>query len=478
MAAADPPRLTPHPANSGRERSVRPPAGRLGVLAALRRLAARDPRRTRRRARDGPPRADRPGRAVRGRALRPGLPAVRDRAHRRGRSRLGADPRRAAHPDAVRGGASRDATSLACASWPRTRQGWAQLCRLISASAPRAASGDTRRPRWRAIAEAAAHGHLRVLLGADSDLGVAVAAGSTGPGRGRRSGRWSGVGRARPTRGRGHPSAPGRSGRRIPDPRGPDAGPGRPAGGHGGADQRGPDGRSLARSDRRRAGCLPPARRPGPPARRPGQRRGVPEVGEGDAAARRRGGPARRVAGERGGRRLLAATRAVALSCVLDPEADLGLGRPHLPELVVAGAAGPDAGSGTRPRAGRRRWRCSGNAASSASRRRYGELERGAAARRRADRLADELAVVDRLGLRLVLPHRGRHRRADRRARHPLRRPGLRGRQLDQLRPRDLRRRAAGARSADGTVPCRSTGGRCPTSTSTWSPNAGPRSTR
>ena len=44
--------------------------------------------------------------------------------------------------------------------------------------------------------------------------------------------------------------------------------------------------------------------------------------------------------GERGGRQLIAATRAVALSCVLDPERDLGIGSPHLPELVVADADG------------------------------------------------------------------------------------------------------------------------------------------
>ena len=98
--------------------------------------------------------------------------------------------------------------------------------------------------------------------------------------------------------------------------------------------------------------------------------------------------------GERGGRQLLAATRAVALSCVLNPEVDLGLGRPHLPELIVAGRGGERLSQATVP--GRAaamsvlRERCAAGLA-----RRYA----GAAPdRAREDRLTDELAVVERLG--------------------------------------------------------------------------------
>ena len=98
--------------------------------------------------------------------------------------------------------------------------------------------------------------------------------------------------------------------------------------------------------------------------------------------------------GERGGRRLLAATRAVALSCVLDPEVDLGLGRPHLPELEVAGRGGrrlsQATATGRAAAMGVLRERCTAGLA-----RRYAGTGPD---RARDDRLTDELAVVERLG--------------------------------------------------------------------------------
>ncbi|MET0694838.1 MAG: DNA polymerase III subunit alpha, partial [Propionibacteriaceae bacterium] len=44
--------------------------------------------------------------------------------------------------------------------------------------------------------------------------------------------------------------------------------------------------------------------------------------------------------GESGGRHLLAQTRALAMRCILDPARDLGLGETHLPELSVLNGAG------------------------------------------------------------------------------------------------------------------------------------------
>ena len=179
--------------------------------------------------------------------------------------------------------------------------------------------------------------------------------------------------------------------------------------------------------------------------------------------------------GERGGRRLLAATRAVGA------QLRAGSGRGSRPGHA------PSAGTGGRRRQGRcgvSQDRAPGGAGG-APRCCEQRCDAGTGApyaaplptgaqrppRRRAGRGRPA-------GVRLVLPDRGRRRRADRRARHPLRRPRLRGRQLDQLRARDLRRRAVGARSADGAVPVGPPADACPTSTWTWSPSAGPRSTR
>jgi error-prone DNA polymerase len=82
---------------------------------------------------------------------------------------------------------------------------------------------------------------------------------------------------------------------------------------------------------------------------------------------------------DRDARQLLAATRAVADRCALDPRADLGLGEVHLPELLGEGQA-PDPVLRARCEAGIGR--------------RYGS----APAQRILERLDDELEVIRRLG--------------------------------------------------------------------------------
>ena len=68
-------------------------------------------------------------------------------------------------------------------------------------------------------------------------------------------------------------------------------------------------------------------------------------------------------------------------------------------------------------------------------------------------RLDDELETIRGAGLRLLLPHRRRRHRPDRRDGHPPCRPRLRRRQPGQLPPRRLRRRPDPPRPADGAVP-------------------------
>ncbi len=294
----------------------------------------------------------------------------------------------------VRGGARRESGGPRVCVLAQDGQGWALLCRLISASH---LGGDRGHPAAtpESIAEAAAHGHLRVLLGADSDLGAAVASGRLDRAEVAIR-RWTTL------------VDPGRLVVAITHQR-------RGGVGAGSLTQAA---RMLALADR----CGVPAVLSN--AVRMADRWLAPtvdvldasrrlvaldrrHVDQGNAEAYLKSGKemqllADEVAqrsgrGERGGRRLIAATRAVALSCVLDPEADLGLGFPHLPELMVSGGQGRMLGQHT----------AEGRAASMAVlrercelgvQRRYGDLERGAAARRRAERLGEELAVVDRLG--------------------------------------------------------------------------------
>ena len=159
-------------------------------------------------------------------------------------------------------------------------------------------------------------------------------------------------------------------------------------------------------------------------------------------------------------RDLLARTRTVADRCAVDPREDLGLGEVHFPEF----------GSGDgREASAMLRARCE-----AAVGRRYGTAPR----QRIWKRLDDELQVDRRARLRLLLPHRRRRHRPDPRDGRALRGPRVGRRQPGQLPARHLRGRPAAPRPAHGAVPLPAARRRCPTSTSTWSPPAGSRSTR
>lgn len=93
---------------------------------------------------------------------------------------------------------------------------------------------------------------------------------------------------------------------------------------------------------------------------------------------------------DREARRLLAATRAVADRCALDPRDDLGLGVVHLPELeVTTGFRGTRSGSAADAADGLLRQRCEAGIA-----RRYGSAPR----QRIWKRLDDELETIRSLG--------------------------------------------------------------------------------
>ncbi|MCW2810946.1 MAG: polymerase subunit alpha, partial [Friedmanniella sp.] len=220
---------------------------------------------------------------------------------------------------------------------PTGRTGWAALCRLVSATHLTGDRGD-------AVATAdlitgwAAEGQLVVVLGADSDVGLALA-----DGRAERGAELLRAWQRRldPTQlvlAVTHHRAPGR-----------------------GAGSVGLAGRMLALADRE-----------GIPAVltnmvRMADRHLAPTVDVLDAARRlvalnrrhvsqvnaegylKSGKEMQELAdevaryagrGERGGVRLLAQTRALAVRCALDPFADLGLGETHLPELSVLGRPG------------------------------------------------------------------------------------------------------------------------------------------
>ncbi len=238
----------------------------------------------------------------------------------------------------VRGGATRDAHEARVSVLAQDARGWAQLCRLISAAH---LEGERGQPRTTptAIARAAAGGHLRVLLGADSDLGAAVAAARLDQAEAVAR-RWAelvepsclAVAATHQLRGGQRAGSLSHAARMLAL-----------------ADRQGLTAvltNQVRMADRWLAptvDVLDASRRLVALDRR--------HVDQSNAEAYLKSGKemsllAEEVAhragrGERGGRRLLAATRAVALSCVLDPEVDLGLGRPHLPELrwpAVVGA--------------------------------------------------------------------------------------------------------------------------------------------
>ncbi len=136
-------------------------------------------------------------------------------------------------------------------------------------------------------------------------------------------------------------------------------------------------------------------------------------------------------------RRLLARTRAVADRCALDPRSDLGTGRGALPRVRPGGGAG---GVGARRAAGPLRGRHRPPLRPGAP---AAHLE---APRRRA-------RADPRARLRLLLPHRRRHHRPDRRDGGAPGRPRLGCGQPRQLPPRRLRGRPDPPRPADGAVP-------------------------
>ncbi|MFC1441230.1 DNA polymerase III subunit alpha [Streptacidiphilus sp. N1-10] len=239
----------------------------------------------------------------------------------------------------VRGGAFIDESAPRGVFLARDRAGWAALCALVTAA--HAGAGDMPALGWpdlEQIADAAA-GHLFVLLGPGSEVGAALAAGR--PDRAARL------------------VAPWR--RLFPDALRLEAvhHPGAATAGTGPGSLR-LAARTLAFAEeqglpavltnqvryadpggRRLADVLDSARLLVPvDARKPQQR----DSGEGwlkdsgDMA-----GLAERIAdaagqGRDGARRLLAATRAVAEACLVDPQDDLGLGTVHLPEPVLVGA--------------------------------------------------------------------------------------------------------------------------------------------
>jgi len=99
--------------------------------------------------------------------------------------------------------------------------------------------------------------------------------------------------------------------------------------------------------------------------------------------------------GERAARRLLAHTRTVADRTALDPRADLGLGQVHLPELELAtGAAGVSSRAGSGPATADRVLR---ERALAGLTRRYGALSRPVD-RQVHERLDDELGTISTLG--------------------------------------------------------------------------------
>jgi error-prone DNA polymerase len=94
--------------------------------------------------------------------------------------------------------------------------------------------------------------------------------------------------------------------------------------------------------------------------------------------------------GERDGRELLSRTRVVADRCAVDPSADLGIGEVHFPELRSPELRSPEPGEGGGAPAGALlRRRCEAGIA-----RRYGNAPRQRVLRR----LDDELQLIDRLG--------------------------------------------------------------------------------
>ena len=398
---------------------------------------------------------------------------------RRGAPAPGARPgaRRRRRDPGPRAAAFRDAAAApGHPRWPAAGPGWAALCRLVSAThlagergrpvadlalpgspstsrggdvlvllGPGLRAGAARRPGAATTSARAALAPWRELVPAENLLVELVS--HRLPGTARRLGA-------------GH--------RRRTPPGWPALA--RQAGPAGGAHQRRPLRRPARRPDRRRPRRRPAAGRPRPAPRRPGQRRGLPQVRQADGRGRRGDLPARR-AWPTTARRGPAAARPHPRGG--RPVRARPPRRPRPGGGALPRASSSLAGTARRTPGRAPPTRCSGPAARRRIGRRYGSAPR----QRIWKRLDDELRDHPRARLRLLLPHRRRRHRPDPRAGRALRGPRLGRRQPGQLPARHLRGRPDPPRPADGAVPLPAARRRCPTSTSTWSPPAGSRST-
>ncbi|MGO1972557.1 MAG: DNA polymerase III subunit alpha [Propionibacteriaceae bacterium] len=287
----------------------------------------------------------------------------------------------------ARGGVERDRRLPRVVLLATSRAGWATLCRLVSATH---LGGERGTPIAdpQSIARGAADGGLAVLLGADSEYGVAVASGH-------RQQATAVLDRWRRLVEREHLVVA------VTNHHNPGSGVGT-------ARQAG---RMLALADtagipvvltnavrmaeRHQAptvDVLDSARRLVPLGHRNVDRRNAEgylksgkEMLEVAEEVARHGGR-----GDHGAERLLEQTRRLAARCRLDPRVDLGLGETHLPELSVLNTDGPASGA-----------RASATDALAVLRQRCeaGISHRfGRPGTEVADRLADELAVIDHHG--------------------------------------------------------------------------------
>jgi error-prone DNA polymerase len=286
-------------------------------------------------------------------------------------------PRRGRTP--VRGGQLRDARHPRVVVTARSKEGWARLCRLVSAVH---LTGERGVPVATVdqIAQAASTGDLVVQLGADSTLGLSAAAGRADDARAELA-RWRGL--LPPDALVVAPTC-----HDVPDGVGSELQAARLVAL---ADDAGVPvvlTNAVRMAERRQAmttDVLDAARRLVPLDARNVDRRNaegylkgteaMSEVAERVAARAGRGGG--------GGDRLLGRTRDLGLECALDPRADIGLGEIHLPELDVLGVAG---GQVEAVRALRQR--CEAG---------MGALYPGADATI-TGRLDEELAVIEHLG--------------------------------------------------------------------------------
>jgi error-prone DNA polymerase len=286
-------------------------------------------------------------------------------------------PRRGRTP--VRGGQLRDARHPRVVVTARSKEGWARLCRLVSAVH---LTGERGVPVATVdqIAQAASTGDLVVQLGADSTLGLSAAAGRADDARVELA-RWRGL--LPPDALVVAPTC-----HDVPDGVGSELQAARLVAL---ADDAGVPvvlTNAVRMAERRQAmttDVLDAARRLVPLDARNVDRRNaegylkgteaMSEVAERVAARAGRGGG--------GGDRLLGRTRDLGLECALDPRADIGLGEIHLPELDVLGVAG---GQVEAVRALRQR--CEAG---------MGALYPGADATI-TGRLDEELAVIEHLG--------------------------------------------------------------------------------